>query len=218
LRDLNLDTNPIITKNPEIKSHLVNLYFRHSYGQNQLEHSLEVADIAGRIAAEILPDQVAGAKLVGLLHDLGKASIGSTNHVDESIKLLQQYSEVPKPILNAIAEHHDTKPGSVLSAILQAADAISSGRPGARNPRSDQALIRQEKLEELISEYHDVDNVFALSGGREVHILIRNRNYSQSNMRQLLTNITKKIQDENLAYSPITITMIREDEIVQNLA
>lgn len=216
LSDLGLEHHPIFQKT-ELLDQLASLYWRHSYGQNQLEHSLEVADIAGRLAEQLSPKLTTAAKLAGLLHDIGKTSTVSSDHLAAG-KLILTEHQVEDQVVSAIMEHHQPHASSLLAALLQTADALSSGRPGARVQSSKTYLSRLENIENFIKKYDTVDNVYAVSGGREIQILITNHNFTRNDLIQLATTISRDLKQADLIHTPTTLRVIREDEVVQKVA
>jgi len=215
LTDLGLESSDILSV--EIKQHLSELYWRHSYGQNQLEHSLEVADIARLLAKRIEPKLMEAATLAGLLHDIGKSSLESTDHVAAGLLLLQQIKLDPN-VTMAIREHHNDHATNLLSAILQSADAISSGRPGARTQSVDTYIKWLSDVDNFIMNYEAVDNAYAFSGGREVQIMVKNKDYTKADLQQLGTILTRDLKAANLVHSPITLHLWREDEFTKKVA
>jgi len=217
LASLELINENLLSDN--VKQSLQNLYYRHSYGQNQLEHALEVADIAGRMATSLLPDKVSEATMAGLLHDIGKSISDSSDHIQEGLKILSEDEyDFPADVITAISEHHDEASSDIISAIVKAADTLSSARPGARVQSTATYLSRLEKLEKFIAGRDTVDNVYAVSGGREVYIFVRNHNHTTNSLRQLAVSIAADLKQQGLVHAPIKLHVIREDEIIENVA
>ena len=153
---------------PELVKHLGKLKFRTSYGQNVLEHCLEVAKLAGSIAAELGLD-INLAKRAGLLHDIGKAvEDDGLSHVTSGMALAKQYKE-PAVVINAIASHHRNFPAdNPYSLIVSAADTLSAARPGARGQQLEAYIARMENLEKLAQEFPEVEKIYAFQAGREI--------------------------------------------------
>ncbi len=187
------------------------LKFRTSYGQNVLEHSAETGWIAGMIASELDLDQ-ALARKIGLLHDIGKAvdyeQDGTHPEIGARIAKKNKMSPV---IVNAIAAHHeDVEPESVYAVILQAADAISGSRPGARRETLESYLQRLEDLEEIANSFQGVYKSYAIQAGREIRIMVKNGEIDDSDADLLASDVAKKVE-ENLQYpGQIKVTVIRE--------
>ncbi len=200
---------------PEIVKLLGRLRYRTSYGQNVLKHSIEVAYICEALASEIGADALL-AKRSGLLHDIGKAVDHELegSHVDLGVEIARKYKE-NEIVLNAIAAHHgDIEPNSSIAWIVQAADAISAARPGARRENLDSYIKRLEKLEGLASSYEGVERSFAIQAGREVRIIVKPDIISDDEMPLLAREICKKIESELDYPGQIKISMIRENRVV----
>ena len=202
--------------NPELVKILGRQKYRTSYGQNVLNHSIEVSHIAGLMAAELGVD-IAMAKRAGLLHDLGKSIdhevVGS--HVQLGADLAKKYKENPI-IVNAIEAHHgDVEPKTVIAVLVQAADAVSAARPGARRENVENYIRRLQKLEELTSSYPGVDKAFAIQAGREVRIMVKPEVVSEDNMILLARDVAKKIEAELEYPGQIKINVIRETKAVE---
>jgi ribonuclease Y len=197
---------------PEIIKLLGRLKFRTSYGQNQLQHTLEVTWLAGAIAGELGLD-VTFCKKAGLMHDIGKAvdhEVEGTHH-QISAELAKKYGESPK-MVNAILAHHEgfAEPQSPEAFVIIAADAISAARPGARRETIENYLKRLEKLEAVAKEFKGVSSAYAIQAGREVRILVEPENIDDTQSQILAHDIAKKIENELEYPGQIKVTVIRE--------
>ena len=202
--------------NPELVKILGRQKYRTSYGQNVLNHSIEVAHIAGLMASELGVD-VALAKRAGLLHDLGKSIDHEVegSHVQLGADLARKYKENPV-IVNAIEAHHgDVEPKTVIAVLVQAADAVSAARPGARRENVENYIRRLQKLEELTGSYPGVDKAFAIQAGREVRIMVKPEVVAEDNMIILARDIAKKIESELEYPGQIKVNVIRETKAVE---
>jgi ribonuclease Y len=178
---------------PEIIRMLGRLKFRTSYGQNVLKHSIEVSHLAGIMASELGLD-IKMSKRAGLLHDIGKALDHETEgpHVVNGAELAKKYRESPE-IINAIAAHHgDIEPQTMEAVLIQAADAISAARPGARRETLEAYIKRLEKLEEIADSFEGVDKAFAIQAGREIRIMVKPDKVDDLTAAQVARNIVKK--------------------------
>ena len=199
---------------PELVKLLGRLNYRTSYGQNVLKHSIEVAHIAGIMAAEIGAD-IRLAKRAGLLHDIGKAVDHEMEgtHVEIGMDLLKRYKE-SKEVIHAMSTHHgDYEPQTIEAVLVTAADAISAARPGARRETLEAYIRRLEKLEEIANSYEGVDKSFAIQAGREIRIMVKPENVSDEDIHLLARDITKKIEDELEYPGQIKVNVIRESRV-----
>ncbi len=201
---------------PELVKLLGRMRYRTSYGQNVLNHSIEVSHVAGLLAAEIGAN-VAEAKRAGLLHDLGKSIDHEVegSHVAIGVELARKYKE-SEEIVHAIEAHHnDVEPHTVVACLVQAADAISAARPGARRENLENYIKRLEKLEELTSSFPGVEKSYAIQAGREVRIMVKPELISEDQMTLLARDIAKKIEDEMEYPGQIKVHLIRETKAIE---
>lgn len=196
---------------PELVKLLGRLKYRTSYGQNVLNHSLEVSYISGLIAAEVGAD-VKLAKRAGLLHDIGKAIDHEYDgtHVQLGVEFAKKYKE-NEAVVHAIQAHHnDVEPKTAVACIVQAADAISAARPGARRENIENYIKRLEKLEEIANSFDGVDKSFAIQAGREVRIMVKSDTVSDTDIVVIAKDIVKRIESELEYPGQIKVNVIRE--------
>ena len=201
---------------PEVIRLLGRMHYRTSYGQNVLVHSLEVCHIAGLLAGEIGAD-VALAKRAGLLHDLGKSIDHEVegSHVQIGVDLAKKYKESPE-VIHAIAAHHgDVEPQSVVACLVQAADAVSAARPGARRENMENYIKRLEKLEEIANSFEGVASSYAVQAGREIRIMAKPEQVSDDEMTLLARDLAKRIEAELDYPGQIKVNVIRETRAVE---
>ncbi|MDE6923151.1 MAG: ribonuclease Y, partial [Oscillospiraceae bacterium] len=202
--------------NPELVKLLGRQHYRTSYGQNVLNHSIEVSQLAGLLAAEIGVN-VAEAKRAGLLHDLGKSIDHEVegSHVQIGVELARKYRE-SENVIHAIEAHHgDVEAKTIVACLVQAADAISAARPGARKENVEYYIKRLEKLEQLTSSFPGVDKAYAIQAGREVRIMVNPEAIPEDQMVLLAREIAKKIEDELEYPGQIKVNLIRETKAIE---
>ncbi len=206
----------IFNFDPRIIAIIGRLYFRTSYGQNVLQHSIEMSHIAGMLAEELGAD-VYVAKAGALVHDIGKAldhEVQGT-HIDIGIRILQKFGADPR-IITAMKSHHDDCPHeSVEAVIVQTADYISGGRPGARRDTVENYLKRLAELEALINGFKEVEKSYAISAGREVRVFVTPEKVTDVEAKELARNVAQKIENELKYPGEIKVTVIRENRIVE---
>ena len=200
---------------PELLKLLGRMKFRSSYGQNALKHSIEVAQLCGMLAGEIGVD-IRQAKRAGLLHDIGKSIDHEVegSHIQIGVDLCKKYKE-SAVVVNAVAAHHgDVEPESLIACIVQAADAISAARPGARRETLETYTNRLKQLEEITNEFKGVDKSFAIQAGREVRVMVVPEHVSDADMVLLARDIAKRIETELEYPGQIKVNVIRESRAV----
>ena len=201
---------------PELVKLLGRLRYRTSYGQNVLNHSLEVAHIAGMMAAELGAD-VTAAKRAGLLHDIGKALTHEIegSHVNIGVDVAKKYKEHGN-ILHAIEAHHgDVEPRTIVACLVQAADAISAARPGARRENVENYIKRLQKLEEIASSFDGVEKSFAIQAGREIRILVKPEVIRDDQTVLVARDIAKKIEAELDYPGQVKVHVVRESRAIE---
>jgi len=201
---------------PEVQKMLGKLHYRTSYGQNVLQHSIEVSHIAGLMAAEMGLD-VNAAKRAGLLHDIGKALDHEFEgtHVNLGVEFCRKYKE-KEDILNAIQAHHgDVECKTLVACLVQAADAVSAARPGARRENLENYIKRLEKLEEITGTYPGVEKSYAIQAGREVRVMVRPEQVSEDQMVILARELANRIENELEYPGQIKVHVLRETKVVE---
>ena len=209
-----LETN-VHGMHPDMIKLLGRMRYRSSYGQNVLQHSIEVANLAGVMASELGAD-VATAKRAGLIHDIGKALTHEIegSHVKIGVDLARKYKE-SAAVIHAIEAHHgDVEPKTLVACIVQAADAISAARPGARRENLENYIKRLEKLEEIANSFEGVEKCYAVQAGREIRIMVRPDVISDDQMSIIARDIVNKIEAEMEYPGQIKVNIIRENRAV----
>ncbi len=200
---------------PELVKLLGRMRFRTSYGQNALKHSLEVAHLSGLLAAEV-GENIKLAKRAGLLHDIGKSIDQEMegSHVQIGADLCRKYKE-SDVVINAVESHHgDVEPTSIIACLVQAADAISASRPGARRETLETYTQRLKQLEEIANSYKGVDKTFAIQAGREIRVTVVPEHVSDSDMVLMARDIAKQIESEMQYPGQVKVNIIRESRAV----
>ena len=201
---------------PELIKLLGRMKYRTSYGQNVLNHSIEVSHIAGLLASELGVD-VATAKRAGLLHDIGKAIDHEVegSHVTIGVNIARKYKE-SEEVIHAIEAHHgDVEAHTVVACLVQAADAISAARPGARRENLENYIKRLEKLEEITGSYPGVEKSYAIQAGREVRVMVKPEQVSEDQMVILARELAKRIENELEYPGQIKVHVLRETKVVE---
>ena len=190
--------------------------YRTSYGQNVLNHSIEVSHIAGLMASELGVD-VATAKRAGLLHDIGKSidhEVGGS-HVTIGVDIAKKYKE-SEDVIHAIHAHHgDVEPHTIVACLVQAADAISAARPGARRENIENYVKRLEKLEEVSKSFPGIESTYAIQAGREIRVMVKPDQVSEDQMTLLARDIAKKIEEELTYPGTIKVHVLRETKAIE---
>ena len=200
--------------NPELVRLLGRLRYRTSYGQNVLKHSIEVAFLAGMMADELGVDANA-ARRAGLLHDIGKAFPHDVegSHVEIGVNAAKKYKE-SKEVVHAIEAHHnDVEPKTIIAILVQAADAISAARPGARREDMENYIKRLQKLEEIATGFEGVEKAFAIQAGREVRVMVKPEQVNDEGMKLIAREMAAKIQEEMKYPGQIKVHLIRESRV-----
>jgi ribonuclease Y len=199
---------------PELVRLLGRMKFRTSYGQNALKHSIEVAHLAGLLAGEIGVD-IRTAKRAGLLHDIGKSVDHEMegSHIQIGVDLCRKYKE-SAVVINAVEAHHgDVEPQSLIACIVQAADAISAARPGARRETLETYSNRLKQLEDISNGFKGVDKSFAIQAGREIRVMVIPEQVSDADMVLMARDISKRIESEMEYPGQIKVNVIRESRV-----
>ena len=200
---------------PELVKLLGKMKFRTSYGQNVLNHSIEVSNLA-RIMAEELGLDAKLARRAGLLHDIGKALDHDMEgtHVEIGVEILKKFKENPL-VINAVEAHHgDVEPQTLEAVLVQAADAISASRPGARRETLEAYIKRLENLESIADSFDGVEKSFAIQAGREVRIIVKPEKITDDQMTLLARDVSKRIEEEMDYPGQIKVNIIRETRVV----
>lgn len=205
----------VIGLHPDLVKLIGKLKYRTSYGQNVLNHSIEVSNLA-RIMADELGLDTKLARRAGLLHDIGKALDHDMEgtHVEIGVDILKKYKENPQ-VINAVEAHHgDVEPQTLEAVLVQAADAISASRPGARRETLEAYIKRLEQLEEIADSFEGVDKSYAIQAGREIRIIVKPEKISDAEMTIMSRDIAKRIEDEMDYPGQIKVNIIREARVI----
>ena len=205
----------VVGLHPDLVKLIGKLKYRTSYGQNVLNHSIEVSNLA-RIMAEELGLDATLARRAGLLHDIGKALDHDMEgtHVELGVEVLKRYKE-NENVINAVQAHHgDVEPKTVEAVLIQAADAISASRPGARRETLEAYIKRLEQLESIADSFEGVDKSFAIQAGREIRIIVKPDKVDDNQMTLMARNIAKKLEDEMEYPGQIKVNVVRETRVV----
>ena len=200
---------------PDLIKLLGRLRYRTSYGQNVLQHSIEVAWLAGMMADELGVDG-ATARRAGLLHDIGKAFPQDVegSHIELGVNVAKKYKESPEVVHAIEAHHNDVEPKTIVAILVQAADAVSAARPGARREDMENYIKRLQKLEELAVSFQGVEKAFAIQAGREIRVMVKPEVVSDEGMKLIAREMAKKIEEEMRYPGQIKLNLIRETRAV----
>ena len=205
----------VVGLKPEIVRLIGKLKYRTSYGQNVLNHSIEVSNLA-RIMAEELGLDPKLARRAGLLHDIGKALDHDMEgtHVELGVDILKKYKENDN-VINAVQAHHgDVEPKTMEAVLIQAADAISASRPGARRETLEAYIKRLEQLENIADSFEGVDKSFAIQAGREIRIIVKPEKVDDNQMTLMAREVAKKVEDEMEYPGQIKVNIVRETRVI----
>ncbi len=206
----------IVDLDPKVVRLLGRLYFRSSYGQNVLMHSLEVSYLSEALAAELGANMFV-CKKAGLLHDIGKALDHQVegSHVDIGVRVMEKFG-VEEAVINAMKSHHEEYPYETIEAVIvQAADSISGSRPGARKDTLENYIKRLRELEEIADSFKGVDRSYAIQAGREVRVFVNPEKMDDLEAKKVARSIANKIQEEMRYPGEIKVTLIRENRVVE---